>query len=71
MRYIWQVVSREMTPTGDKNTPELPDLQCGITNTFAEAVDALSAWQGAEDDPPHRLYQIIPVLEDEYKALWS
>jgi hypothetical protein len=74
MRYIWQVIERqtEKVPgegrgkdTGKQVIYELPEMQCGVTTTFDESLKALSAWQGAEDDPPHRLYQIIPILEDE------
>lgn len=73
MRYIWQVIERqtEKVPgegrgkdTGKQVVFELPESQCGVTNSFGEAIEALSAWHGAEDDPAHRLYQIIPILED-------
>lgn len=63
MKYIWQVIEQGTEPTGDSKYPELPESQCGIVETFVEALKALSAWQGAETDPPHRLYQIIPMHE--------
>ena len=72
MKYIWMVIERQVEKvpgegrgkdTGKQVTYELPEMQCGISDTFEEAAKALSAWQGAEDDPPHRLYQIIPMLE--------
>lgn len=74
MKYIWQVIERqtEKVPgegrgkdTGKQVIHELPEMQCGVTPTFEEALHALGAWHGAEDDPSHRLYQIIPILEDE------
>jgi hypothetical protein len=65
MRYIWQVLERELEDAGDSKHTLLPEMQCGVSQTFEEATHALSSWQGAEDDPPHRMYLIIPILEDE------
>lgn len=49
-KFIWIVVS-------DGN-----DIQSGTVDTFDEAIRALRDWQGASDDPPHRSYQILPIL---------
>lgn len=65
MRYIWQVIDRGWEPTGDAKCPVLADMQCGVVETFSRAMSALSAWRGSEDDPVGRIYQVIPVLEDQ------
>lgn len=62
MRYIWQVIERNEEYVGGGYT--MPEMQCGIVNSFEEALTGLSNWHGAEDDPAHRLYQIIPMLEE-------
>lgn len=57
MKYTWLVI--ETTTSAEFPTQ---CINTGQVDTFKEALQALSSWQGAEDDPPHRLYQIIPNL---------
>jgi hypothetical protein len=59
MTYTWLVL--ETTPAKTDGSYH-SHINSGCVDTFAQALQALSHWQGAEDDPPHRLYQIIPNL---------
>lgn len=63
MKFIWIVLEQGTQESGlDPTSPRVAGINSGVVDTFQEALGALSAWQGAGDDPPHQLYQIIPIL---------